>query len=588
MAQQPIPELLKRFRPWYSLQSIPVGQFWQQSWSLLSVQALHTSCPTKDVIAKVIKGNKTLYLRKAEAKASAFLFGIIALIHYNYYEMKPINIYALTRVSSPESIEKLERQMSGRDRLLKVKEWEIDSLKAFSKRLNESMDEGFLLDFFYSFTMPKLGKEFDLLRINDDTVINIELKSGNVPDDLIRKQLLQNKYYISTLGKTMYFFTYVSNTDRLVRLSRSEKLVETSWEELVNVLKNQKDCYTGDIEDLFKEDKYLISPLSDPGRFLRQEYFLTSQQKDVKKQILKNVKKMKDAGDEVIVQGFTGLPGTGKTILLYDLAMQLSMYDEVCVFHFGSHEKELEQLDERLKRVDFYYCEANRAVETVKPYTAIFIDEGHRIDKDSLRTILEYARKWHAPIIISYDLEDVISADERQNYGAALIENLPGFIRYQLTNRIRLNSELSTFINSVMSAMHKFHRRPYPSVSVSYATDDNEAALLIKKYLEDGYIFIWDKSVYKYDTDRLEDHEQVIEASEATCKEFEKVLMYVDETFTYNQEGYIISTIGKDNLKDNDFRVRNLFHGLSRAKSRIALVVKNNEEVLNVLLSILQ
>ena len=169
--------------------------------------------------------------------------------------MKPINIYALTRVQNPEAIEKLERQMSGRDRLLKVKEWEIDSLKAFSGRLNESMEEGYMLDFFYSFTMPKLGKEFDLLRINDDSVINVELKSGNVPDDLIRKQLLQNKYYISTLGKTMYFFTYVSNTDRLVRLSRSEKLVETTWEELVTVLKSQRECYTGDIEDLFRPRK---------------------------------------------------------------------------------------------------------------------------------------------------------------------------------------------------------------------------------------------------------------------------------------------------------------------------------------------
>ena len=294
---------------------------------------------------------------------------------------------------------------------------------------------------------------------------------------------------------------------------------------------------------------------------------------------------MQDSKEGVVVQGFTGLPGTGKTILLYDLAMQLSIYDEDCVFHFGSHEKELEQLDERLKRVDFYYCEADRQVETVKPYTAIFIDEGHRIDRNSLDTILDYAKKWHAPIIISYDLEDVISIDERQNVGAALIEELPGFIRYQLTNRIRLNSELSTFINSVMSAMHKFHRRPYPSVSLSYAVTDEEAAKLIKKYLEEGYIFIWDKPVYRFKTEEIEDHEQVIEASEATCKEFDKVLMYVDESFTYSKEGYLIS-VAEGEAKDS--RVRNLFHGLSRAKNKIALVVKNNDEVLNVLLSILQ
>ena len=119
--------------------------------------------------------------------------------------MYPINIYALTRMHHTEQLQRLERQLSGRSRLLKIKEWEIDSLKQMCEHLCAVKKEAAGLKFFYSFTMPKLGKEFDLLRVNDNSVINVELKSGAVTDEAALHQLLQNKYYLATLGKSMYF-----------------------------------------------------------------------------------------------------------------------------------------------------------------------------------------------------------------------------------------------------------------------------------------------------------------------------------------------------------------------------------------------
>ncbi|MBQ7677280.1 MAG: hypothetical protein IJT32_03510 [Lachnospiraceae bacterium] len=104
--------------------------------------------------------------------------------------MKPINIYALTRVGEPERIERLERQLSGRNSFIKVKFWETESLKRFCGHLCACLPEAFAYRFYYSFTLPKLGKEFDLLRVNATSVINIELKSGEVSDDAIKKQLL--------------------------------------------------------------------------------------------------------------------------------------------------------------------------------------------------------------------------------------------------------------------------------------------------------------------------------------------------------------------------------------------------------------
>lgn len=499
--------------------------------------------------------------------------------------MKPVNIYALTRIKDPERLMKLERQMSKRSRFLKIKEWETEGLKAFTDNLCRTFSKTPDLEFFYSFTMPKLGKEFDLIRVCDNSIVNIELKSGNVGDEVIRNQLLQNRYYLSTLGLDMHFYTYVSNNDRLVRLSNSGKLVDTDFDELAVTIGEQGACYKGDIEDLFKEDNYLISPLTDPGRFLRGEYFLTSQQKDIEKQILKHIKRS-ETGMAPKPCGFTGLPGTGKTLLLYDLAMRLSRGDKVCVLHFGYHLKGLEELDERLKRIDFYYCEDDNAMEITEEYKVILVDEGHRIDKKALDKIMALSDKWQAPVIFSYDREDAIAKEEREGYGAELIEGLEGFTGYRLTNKIRLNSELSSFISCLMAFRKKNIRHDYPSVYVSYANDDRETAILIEAKEREGFVYIRDKSIDPTSGENGGEYE--IDALEATCKEFDKVVMLVDDSFTCDGEGNLRSVSSLSEQNSDDHRVRTLFHGLSRAKKNIAIVVKENELLLDVILFILQ
>ena len=132
--------------------------------------------------------------------------------------MKAISIYALTRNQNMECVQKLERQLSSRDFFLRIKEWELESMKALVKQLELHMEEVYKLRFFYSFQIPKLGKEFDLLQIKDDQIVNIELKSGIVSDEAIRRQLIQNRYYLSVFGKPILSYTYISSEDHLVRL----------------------------------------------------------------------------------------------------------------------------------------------------------------------------------------------------------------------------------------------------------------------------------------------------------------------------------------------------------------------------------
>lgn len=474
--------------------------------------------------------------------------------------MKAINIYALTRIGRSEDLTRFERQMSKRSYFLKVKDWEVKGLKALTDRLIKGgMDIG-ELNFFYSYTIPKLGKEFDLLRINNDNIINIELKSHSIDNSKIKHQLALNRSYLASLERSIRSYTYISSEDRLVRLSNSGNLLEESWDSLCRDLKCQTGCIEDDIDRFFKEEKYLISPLTDPDRFLRGNYFLTAQQKDIKKQILHVMKNAQGAS----IQAFTGLPGTGKTLLLYDLAMELTpAAKRVIVLHFGSFPDEMRKLDERLKRIDFYPASGIDELPDLSPYDLIFVDEGHRMGRKILDDLMVYSKAKEKHVVISYDFEALISPDERPFDTGEDIDSAPEIIKYRLTNRIRMNSELSSYICCMMRCGGSHRLKSYPSVSVYYAGSNEEAGALLGGCEGRGYTYITDNS-------------------KATCREFDRVVMLMDENFYYDDDGYLRCRVR------GEYRVRRLFHGLNRAKTSLAVIVIKNPAVFDVLLTIAQ
>ena len=104
-------------------------------------------------------------------------------------------------------------------------------------------------------------------------------------------------------GKSILSYTYISSQKRLVKLTNHDHIVDADWEQLCSALQKNSADYEGEIEDLFQVELYLISPLTEPVRFLEKEYFLTSQQRDIERQILKRVRAEK-SGYFI----FTGLP----------------------------------------------------------------------------------------------------------------------------------------------------------------------------------------------------------------------------------------------------------------------------------------
>lgn len=383
--------------------------------------------------------------------------------------MRSISIYTITRNQNLSSLSKLERQLSDREHFLKIREWELESMKSLVRRLEAHMDNVYSLRFFYSYQIPRLGKEFDLLQIKEDQIINIELKSGVVSDEAIRKQLMQNRYYLSVLGCAIQSYTYISSQDRLVRLTNHDHIVDADWKDLCRALQKEGDDYRGDIDDLFQAELYLISPVSEPARFLKKEYFLTSQQRDIQRQILKKLR--------IGRYGyfcFTGLPGTGKTLLLYDIAMKLSRRQQVLIIHCGNAGSEWKILHERLRRIDFLADDQLTEEVSLEAYSAVLVDETHLLSAEKLQILLKQYNG-HFPLIFSSDSEDAICPDELGTDTIKLIENLPEIQMFHLTNRIRTNAELSSFIQNMMHYTGRKTANFYPHVSVVYANDEGEA-----------------------------------------------------------------------------------------------------------------
>ena len=455
--------------------------------------------------------------------------------------MKSISIYTITRNQNIECLQKLERQLSGRTYFLKMREWELESMKALVRELEMHMQDVHALRFFYSFQVPRLGKEFDLLQIKDDQIVNIELKSGKVSDEAVRKQLLQNRYYLSVQGKMIQSYTYISSQERLVRLNNHDHIVEVDWDQLCLALQRQSKDYEGDIEDLFQAEMYLFSPVTEPERFLNKEYFLTSQQKDIERRILDKIRKVKYG-----YFWFSGLPGTGKTLLLYDIAMKLSVHQKVCMIHCGETGKEWKILHDRLLRIAFLSDSQLEECPDLKEYSAILVDEAHLLSVKELHRILELSEKH--PVIFSGDDEDMISDEEMDRTMLREIEHLPDIQSFHLTNRIRTNAELSSFIQNMMHLPEKRMVRYYPHIQVVYANDDEEAGILLKGY-QNQLVFI------------------------------------IDERYYYDEKGYLREQRQKH---QKPTAVRTLFHRLNEAREEFAIIVKGNEAVYEVLLDLLQ
>lgn len=101
--------------------------------------------------------------------------------------MKAINIYTYSRIQEDMATE-YENILSQRSKKLNVKVQEFVAIKTLVDLLLDiDIETKHFENFFASFTIEQIGKEFDLIKLDKGKlVLNIELKSEDVGVDVIQ------------------------------------------------------------------------------------------------------------------------------------------------------------------------------------------------------------------------------------------------------------------------------------------------------------------------------------------------------------------------------------------------------------------
>jgi len=447
------------------------------------------------------------------------------------------------------------------------------------KRLNQFLKAGdfsyhMFENYYLGYIIPQIGKEFDLLRFGQETILNIELKSARVSDEKILEQLKKNHYYLRFLDKETHYFTFVTdgNTDILFKYNiATNTMDEVDRSVLEAVINNLRDDEKNSIENLFIPSNYLISPFNTTERFIQGEYFLTDQQKLIKKGIIEKI----EEGNQKVFS-ITGSAGTGKTLLTYDIAkMLISDGKSVSIIHCAR----LNDGQNSLINHGWNLISVSSYSTALSTSNIIIIDEAHRLTPYQLDKILASEDKY---IIFSHDTNQRLST--RGNYDSTreVVEKIiesSGTFHKKLSKKIRHNKKLASFImkfyNLTLIESDNFQKDDYSDISLYYASDNQDAANHVAhlKYLEWEHIYLTTSRINAEALDNVR-FGSANSAHQSIGQEYDNVVVVIDENFYYH-------TTQKLSYRSPSYYnpLETLFQAVTRTRKNLTFVIINNQEV---------
>lgn len=496
---------------------------------------------------------------------------------------QPINLYIQSRVADETSFNRIDRHSSGKLYRTKTQTHEIKSLRNFVDIL---LCLGVLVEnldgFYYGYKIPQIGKEFDLLKFGKDECLNIELKSQDVPEKQILTQLNRNSYYLSHLGKRISQYTVITTCGHCYGMDNNGQLQPVSFSELSQKIRTFELDSTAEIDKMFRASDFLVSPLNTPEKFINGSYFLTQAQEEIKKEIITSI--FCNTGHQFF--SISGKPGTGKTLLLYDIAKSLSVNSRTAVLHCGKLADGQIMLNESIQNFGIVSAgQLKYDPQMISSYRYVLVDEAHRIYPAQFESLCKNVITNEQSCIFSSDPDQVLSNAEKRNGITKKINDLTLVGKYELSEKIRTNKELASFIISMRNLSKRPHvPMDYSNVTLSYANNVQEAKNLVEYFRKRGYTFInYSKSNYCYSPYSV--YEEDFDTHHVIGQEFDNVLMLMDNSFYYDSDGKL-QGIPHPNP---DYLYPNLFYqGITRVREKVAIIVVDAPELFEKITSIVE
>ena len=473
-----------------------------------------------------------------------------------------------------------------------VKDTEIEAInKIFAKfkELEPSCMSGAFSGYFLGAKYTGVGSEqFDILRFSNQKIINIELKSAQENEVKILRQLKRHSYLLNSISSEMEvsLYTFVSETEILYKFDEvNEKLIEISFEQLF------RDIPFDFIEYNYLESlvntSFIISPYSEPDRFFNSQYFLNNEQEQAKKKLIESSKRY---------VGLKGAAGTGKSLVLFDVAKELSSSGKKVLFVFCSAIYDSDTIQKINEQSSFQFIDIrgfNRV--SLNDYDIVIIDESQRLKLKQWSKLAKIANPGEIDkLILSVDNAQTLRPEERDLdiQGVLSNEKCKDAVEYVdcLKERVRTDKELSTFIRRFFNTKERdVSILDFPKVNAVYFEHEYAARVFIQSCVDnEGYISIEipEKRAWSVNgSTRLPKfYGDSLDAFTVIGREYDKVLLPLTDRITHNADGKISVPVEREYkyLAENG-----LFQAITRVKNQLLLVVIKNKALFKTIQEIL-
>ena len=491
--------------------------------------------------------------------------------------MRNINILSIIEAYRKLSNTLFQKLMNSYGITSGIKNYELNGIEAFVDELLKANNNISIVNRYYlGYSIPQIGKEFDLLRFGHNYIINIEIKTESSIEKILKQQQ-KNKYYLSFLDKPLHIYTFISNENKLYKLvirNNGDEIEEITFNELCNILMSQEVVTFNNIDDLFNPSDYLVSPFNSPEKFMSEGYFLTVQQEQIYKEIQT---KLSDTATNFIA--LTGGAGTGNTLLTYHIAKEtIQRGKKVLILHCAPLNSGHQIL---MDEYNWSIYMPKYAPNTID-FDLIIIDEAQRMYPYQFDKYIKEVRTLNKKCIFSYDEKQYLRDNEKQYHTKERIEKELLCTPYKLTDKIRTNKEIAYFIRQLFNIKKNIPNIDYTNIELTYCKDCYSAKLLLQELLERGWktpnYTPGTRSFFHYEAYLSNDTES---AHSVVGQEFNNVVVVIDESFKYNSQGDLIA----DNTYYSQRQM--LYQIITRTRKKLHIVIINNEVMLNRCIDIL-